>query len=388
MIKAGLLIPFVCYDLYMKKDSAPNRIESISKIYEYGNENLQGHEYLDRFEGLTLKQEVRLDGLIGKLSELYSKRNGQWLSNFLKEEESNEWNRDYETGNFTYIEDLRKSEAHNVHDFARWYDYALQRFSREYFLPAANRHDEMYVYSLQGLIRDGVLPESTAEKMSTFIEHKIDYRVVDVFREREYAGCCTSSDVYSEFHDDAKNFRPKITYAMDIGFGPNILSQDDDISKLENGTFKHVLDHEKTHIITRNIFESDFKSERKSDIFEANRIINEASVEWLALLMNGKATLKQACVSEDYNVGFNADAPYSLERKTLDTLLQGGDMRISPTTIFSLCGSEEISEVRAKVFNEFQKAYPEILTKLDLVDLILERFNWIEYQEKLEKEVE
>jgi len=53
MIKAGLLTPFVCYDLYMKKDSAPNRIESISKIYEYGNENLQGHEYLDRFEGLT-----------------------------------------------------------------------------------------------------------------------------------------------------------------------------------------------------------------------------------------------------------------------------------------------------------------------------------------------
>jgi hypothetical protein len=371
----------------MKKESAPNRIESISKIYEYGVENLQGHEYLDRFEGLSLKQEARLDGLIGKLSELYSKRNGQWLSNFLKEEESNEWNRDYETGNFTYIADLRKTEAHNVHDFARWYDYALQRYSREYFLPAANRHDEAYIESIQGLIRDDVLPESTAKKMSTFDEHKINYRVVDVFREREYAGCCTSLDVYSEFHDDDENFRPEITYAMDIGFGP-ILSQDDDISKLENGTFKHVLDHEKTHIITRNIFESDFKSERKADIFEANRIINEASVEWLALLMNGKATLKQACASETFNVEFNADAPYSLERKTLDALLQGGDVSISPTTIFSLCGSEEIVEVRAKVFNEFQKAYLEILTKLDLVDLILERFNWIEYQEKLKKEAE
>ena len=382
------MIPFVCYDLSMKKESAPNRIESISKIYEYGNDNLQGYEYLDRFEGLTLKQEARLDGLIGKLSELYSKRNGQWLSNFLKEEESNEWNRDYETGNFTYIADLRKTEAHNVHDFAGWYDYALQRYSREYFLPATNRHDEGYIESVQGLIEDGVLPESTAKKMSIFAEHKINYRVVNVFREREYAGCCTSPDVYSEFHDDARGFRPEITYAMDIGFGPNILSQDDDISKLENNTFKHVLDHEKTHIITRNIFESDFKSERKADIFEANRIINEASVEWLALLMNGKATLKQACASETFNVEFNADAPYSLERKTLDALLQGGDVRISPTTIFSLCGSEEIVEVRAKVFSEFQKAYPEILTKLDLVDLILERFNWIEYQEKLKKEVE
>ena len=49
---------------------------------------------------------------------------------------------------------------------------------------------------------------------------------------------------------------------------------------------------------------------------------------------------------------------------------------------------KKIVEVRAKVFNEFQKAYPEILTKLDLVDLILERFNWIEYQEKLKKEAE
>lgn len=372
----------------MKKESAPNRIESISKIYEYGNDNLQGYEYLDRFEGLTLKQEARLDGLIGKLSELYSKRNGQWLSNFLKEEESNEWNRDYETGNFTYIADLRKTEAHNVHDFARWYDYALQRYSREYFLPAANRHDEGYIESVQGLIEDGVLPESTAKKMSIFAEHKINYRVVNVFREREYAGCCTSPDVYSEFHDDARGFRPEITYTMDIGFGPNILSQDDDISKLENNTFKHVLDHEKTHIITRNIFESDFKSERKADIFEANRIINEASVEWLALLMNGNATLEQACDSETFSAGFNTDAPYSLERKTLDALLQGGDVRIPPTTIFSLCGNEEIVEVRAKVFSEFQKAYPEILTKLDLVDLILERFNWIEYQEKLKKEVE
>ena len=372
----------------MKKESAPNRIESVSKIYEYGKENLEGYEYLDRFEGLTLKQEARLDGLIGKLSELYSKRNEQWLSNFLKEEESNEWNRDYETGNFTYIEDLRRSEVSNVHDFARWYDYALQRYAREYFLPAANQHDEVYTNAVQKLISDGVLPESTTQKMSRFAEHKIKYRVVDVFRERENAGCCTSPDVYMELHNDTSSFYPEITYAMDIGFGPNILSRDDDVSKLDNNAFKHVLDHEKTHIITRNIFEWDFKSDRKDDVFEANRIINEASVEWLALLMNGKATLKQACVSEDYNVGFNADAPYSLERITLDALLQGGDMRISPTTIFSLCGSEEISEVRAKVFNEFQKAYPEILTKLDLVDLILERFNWIEYQEKLEKEVE
>ena len=35
----------------------------------------------------------------------------------------------------------------------------------------------------------------------------------------------------------------------------------------------------------------------------------------------------------------------------------------------------------------FQKAYPDILTELDLVDRILERFNWVEYQEKLKKEV-
>ena len=174
----------------MKKESAPNRIESVSKIYEYGKENLEGYEYLDRFEGLTLKQEACLDGLIGKLSELYSKRNGQWLSNFLKEEESNEWNRDYETGNFTYIEDLRKSEVSNVHDFARWYDYAMQRYAREYFLPAANRHDETYINAVQKLVSDGVLPESTTQKMSRFAEHKIKYRVVDVFRERDNAGCC------------------------------------------------------------------------------------------------------------------------------------------------------------------------------------------------------
>ena len=372
----------------MKKESAPNRIESVSKIYEYGKESLEGYEYLDRFEGLTLRQEARLDGLIGKLSELYSKRNGQWLSNFLKEEGSNEWNRDYETGNFTYIEDLRRSEVSNVHDFARWYDYALQRYAREYFLPAATRHDETYINAVQKLISDGVLPESTTQKMSRFAEHKIKYRVVDVFRERENVGCCTSPDVYMELHNDTSNFYPEITYAMDIGFGPNVLSRDDDVSKLDNNAFKHVLDHEKTHIITRNIFEWDFKSDRKDDVFEANRIINEASVEWLALLMNNSATLEQACNSDILSDDFNADAPYSLERKTLDALLQGGDMRISPTTIFSLCGSEEISEVRAKVFNEFQKAYPEILTKLDLVDLILERFNWIEYQEKLKKEAE
>lgn len=268
------LIPFMqCYDLFMKKESAPNRIESVSKIYEYGKENLEGYEYLDRFEGLTLKQEARLDGLIGKLSELYSKRNGQWLSNFLKEEESNEWNRDYETGNFTYIEDLRKSEVHNVHDFARWYDYAMLRYSREYFLPAANRHDETYINAVQKLVSDGVLPESTTQKMSRFAEHKITYRVVDVFRERD-------------------------------------------------------------------------------------------------------------------NAGFNAGAPYSLERKTLDALLQEGDEKISPETIFLLCGNENINNIRAKVFSEFQKVYPEIETELDLVDRILERFNWISYQDKLKKEAE
>lgn len=372
----------------MKKESAPNRIESVSKIYEYGKENLEGYEYLDRFEGLTLRDEARLDGLIGKLSELYSKRNGQWLSNFLKEEESNEWNRDYETGNFTYIEDLRKSEVSNVHDFARWYDYALQRYTREYFLPAANRHDQMYTNAVQKLISDGILPESTTQKMSRFAEHKIKYRVVDVFRERDYAGCCTSLDVYTKFHDDDSSFYPEITYAMDIGFGPNILSRDDDVSKLDNNAFKHVLDHEKTHIITRNIFEPDFEGDRKDDVFEANRIINEASVEWLALLMNNSATLEQACSTDILSDGFNADAPYSLERKTLDALLQEGDERISAETIFLLCGNENINNIRAKVFGEFQKAYPDILTELDLVDRILERFNWVEYQEKLKKEAE
>ena len=255
------------------------------------------------------------------------------------------------------------------------------------FLPAANRHDKMYVNAVQKLISDGVLPESTTQKMSRFAEHKIKYRVVDVFRERDCAGCCTSPDVYMEFHDDARNFHPEITYAMDIGFGPNILSRDDDASKLDNNVFKHVLDHEKTHIITRNIFESDFKSDRKDDVFEANRIINEASVEWLALLMNDGATLGQACNSDILSDGFNADAPYSLERKTLDALLQEGDVRISPETIFLLCGNENIDNIRAKVFGEFQKAYPDILTELDLVDRILERFNWVEYQEKLKKEV-
>lgn len=85
--------------------------------------------------------------------------------------------------------------------------------------------------------------------------------------------------------------------------------------------------------------------------------------------------------------GFNADAPYSLERKTLDALLQEGDVRILPETIFLLCGNENIDNIRAKVFGEFQKAYPDILTELDLVDRILERFNWVEYQEKLKKEV-
>ena len=282
---------------------------------------------------------------------------------------------------------MRKTEIHNVHDFARWYDYALQRYAREYFLPAANRHDKMYVNAVQKLISDGVLPESTTQKMSRFAEHKIKYRVVDVFRERDYAGCCTSPDVYMEFHDDARNFHPEITYAMDIGFGPNILSRDDDASKLDNNVFKHVLDHEKTHIITRNIFESDFKSDRKDDVFEANRIINDASVEWLALLMNDGATLGQACNSDILSDGLNADAPYSLERKTLDALLQEGDVRISPETIFLLCGNENIDNIRAKVFGEFQKAYPDILTELDLVDRILERFNWVEYQEKLKKEV-
>ena len=370
----------------MKKESAPNRIESVSKIYEYGKENLEGYEYLDRFEGLTLKQEACLDGLIGKLSELYSKRNGQWLSNFLKEEEGNEWNRDYETGNFTYIEDLRKSEVSNVHDFARWYDYAMQRYAREYFLPAANRHDETYINAVQKLVSDGVLPESTTQKMSRFAEHKIKYRVVDVFRERDNAGCCTSLDVYMELHNDTNSFYPEITYAMDTGFGPNKLSSDDDVSKLDNNAFKHVLDHEKTHIITRNIFELDFKSDRKDDVFEANRIINEASVEWLTLLMNDSATLEQACNTDILSYGFNAGAPYSLERKTLDALLQEGDEMISPETIFLLCGNENINNIRAKVFSEFQKAYPEIETELDLVDRILERFNWISYQDKLKKE--
>ena len=370
----------------MKNESAPNRIESVSKIYEYGKENLEGYEYLDRFEGLTLRDEARLDGLIGKLSELYSKRNGQWLSNFLKEEESNEWNRDYETGNFTYIEDLRKSEVSNVHDFARWYDYALQRYTREYFLPAANRHDQMYTNAVQKLISDGILPESTTQKMSRFAEHKIKYRVVDVFRERDYAGCCTSLDIYTKFHDDDSSFYPEITYAMDIGFGPDILSRDDDVSKLDNNTFKHVLDHEKTHIITRNIFEPDFEGDRKDDVFEANRIINEASVEWLTLLMNDSATLEQACNTDILSYGFNAGAPYSLERKTLDALLQEGDEKISPETIFLLCGNENINNIRAKVFSEFQKAYPEIETELDLVDRILERFNWISYRDKLKKE--
>ena len=242
--------------------------------------------------------------------------------------------------------------------------------------------------AVQRLISDGVLPESTTQKMPRFAEHKIKYRVVDVFRERDNAGCCTSPDVYMELHDDTSSFYPEITYAMDIGFGPNILSYDDDVSRLDNSAFKHVLDHEKTHIITRNIFEWDFKSERKADIFEANRIINEASVEWLALLMNGNATLEQACDSETFNAGFNTDAPYSLERKTLDTLLQEGDEKISPETIFLLCGNEDINDIRAKVFSEFQKAYPDVSTELDLVDRILERFNWIEYQEKLKKEAE
>ena len=152
--------------------------------------------------------------------------------------------------------------------------------------------------------------------------------------------------------------------------------------------YKHVLDHEKTHIITRNIFESDFKSDRKDDVFEANRIINEASVEWLTLLMNDSATLEQACNADILSYGFNANTPYSLERKTLDALLQEGDEKISPETIFLLCGNENINNIRAKVFSEFQKVYPEIETELDLVDRILERFNWISYQDKLKKEAE
>ena len=32
--------------------------------------------------------------------------------------------------------------------------------------------------------------------------------------------------------------------------------------------------------------------------------------------------------------------------------------------------------------------YPEVETEFDLVDRILERFNWISYQEKLKKEAE
>jgi len=113
--------------------------------------------------------------------------------------------------------------------------------------------------------------------------------------------------------------------------------------------------------------------------FEANRIINEASVEWLTLLMNNSATLEQACNTDILSNGFNADAPYSLERKTLDTLLQEGDEKISPETIFLLCGNENVNNIRAKVFSEFQKAYPDVSTELDLVDRILERFNWVEY---------
>ena len=232
------------------------------------------------------------------------------------------------------------------------------------------------------------MPESTTQKMSRFAEHKIKYRVVDVFRERDNAGCCTSPDVYMELYDDASGYYPEITYAMDIGFGPNKLSSDDDVSRLDNSAFKHVLDHEKTHIITRNIFDWNFKSDRKDDVFEANRIINEASVEWLTLLMNDSATLEQACNSDILSYGFNADAPYSLERKTLDALLQEGDEKISPETIFLLCGNENINNIRVKVFSEFQKAYPEIETELDLVDRILERFNWVSYQEKLKKEAE
>lgn len=262
----------------------------------------------------------------------------------------------------------------------------MQRYAREYFLPAANRHDETYINAVQKLVSDGVLPESTTQKMSRFAEHKIKYRVVDVFRERDNAGCCTSLDVYMELHNDTNSFYPEITYAMDTGFGPNKLSSDDDVSKLDNNAFKHVLDHEKTHIITRNIFELDFKSDRKDDVFEANRIINEASVEWLTLLMNDSATLEQACNTDILSYGFNAGAPYSLERKTLDALLQEGDEKISPETIFLLCGNENINNIRAKVFSEFQKAYPEIETELDLVDRILERFNWISYQDKLKKE--
>ena len=74
--------------------------------------------------------------------------------------------------------------------------------------------------------------------------------------------------------------------------------------------------------------------------------------------------------------------------KTLDALLQEGDEKISPEVIFLLCGNENINNIRAKVFSEFQKAYPEVETEFDLVDRILERFNWIEYQEKLKKEAE
>ena len=124
-----------CYNKNMNRKTTPKRINSVSEIADGGIDNERdGYtEYASKrlLESLSEKEILRQDRLISRLSMLYGRRKGRWLSNFLMEEESNDWNRDYSTGVFTYVNDLKLANPDEMHDFARWYDYALKRFARE-----------------------------------------------------------------------------------------------------------------------------------------------------------------------------------------------------------------------------------------------------------------
>ena len=71
---------------------------------------------------------------------------------------------------------------------------------------------------------------------------------------------------------------------------------------------------------------------------------------------------------------------------SIDNERDGHTEYASKRLLESLSEKEILRQDRTGIFAKFQEAYPDVRSEKDLAEKIIERFNWIEYQEKLDNE--
>jgi len=336
----------------------------------------------ERLNGMTSRQEARLNDLIWKLSELYGKRKGRSLCPLLENAVEAGYGWGYGCDYTGYIRGL--SENEEFYGFTHWYQYAMERYAREEFLPRARAYEKKYISDVQALIEGGLLPEESEWKLQQFRDYKLKYTIVDEVKEQDNAGMC----YYNPESDST------ITYNISYGLDDDPHSFDDNVSD-----FEKILCHENTHRIVVSLFDKVIGSENsvhnnnykesvcgndpenKEIVTEADRIFREGTTEWLSRIISG-ATTVDAPIDDEYG-------SYHVERRVLQYLLNEGDKKINPATWFKVCQDNAVDKIedragRKAVMSALFEAFPSCKTELDVTKLINERFNWYDFQIKKE----